>query len=105
MEAKGVGAARAVVAKAVAAHRWASPVARPVKEPSVVAARAATRVAVTKAAVARVAGLVAPRAVVAAGTAMVAVMSTLAATTRISTFSCSTPAALATFCRKLVVSG
>ena len=44
-------------------------------------------------------------AVVAAGTAMVAVMSTLAATTRISTFSCSTPAALATFCRKLVVSG
>ena len=65
MEAKGVGVARALAAKAIAAHRWASPVARPVKEPSVVAARAATRVAVTKAAVARVAGLVAPRAVVA----------------------------------------
>ena len=67
MEAKGVGAARALAAKAVPAHhRWASPVARPVKEPSVVAARAATRVAVTKAAVARVAGVVlAPRAVVA----------------------------------------
>eukprot|EP00964_Phaeocystis_antarctica_P047192 scaffold27290_cov56-Phaeocystis_antarctica.AAC.1 len=43
-------------------------------------------------------------AVVAAGTAMVAVMSTLAAVTRISTSSSSTPAASATFCRKLEVS-
>eukprot|EP00964_Phaeocystis_antarctica_P129562 scaffold93408_cov67-Phaeocystis_antarctica.AAC.1 len=43
-------------------------------------------------------------AVVAAGTAMVAVMSTLAATTLISTSSSPTPAAVATVCRKLEVS-
>ena len=43
-------------------------------------------------------------AVVAAGTAMVAVMSTLAAATLISTSALSTPAAMATICRKLEVS-
>ena len=43
-------------------------------------------------------------AVVAAGTAIVAVISTLEAATRISTSSSSTPAASATFCRKLEVS-
>ena len=43
-------------------------------------------------------------AVVAAGTAMVAVMSTLAAATLISTSSSPTPAAVATVCRKLEVS-
>ena len=39
MEVEGVGAARELAAKAVAAHRWASPVARPAKAPSVAAAR------------------------------------------------------------------
>jgi len=43
-------------------------------------------------------------AVVEVGTAMVAVMSTLAAATWISTSSSSTPAAVATACRKLEVS-
>ena len=43
-------------------------------------------------------------AVVAAGTAMVAVMSTLAAATLISMSSSYTPAAVATICRKLEVS-
>ena len=43
-------------------------------------------------------------AVVAAGTAMMAVMSTLAAATRMVTNHTSTPAASATFCRKLKVS-
>eukprot|EP00964_Phaeocystis_antarctica_P105145 scaffold70212_cov72-Phaeocystis_antarctica.AAC.1 len=43
-------------------------------------------------------------AVVAAGTAIVAVMSTLAATTWMETSHPSTPAALATFCRKLELS-
>ena len=40
MKVEGVGAARELAAKAVAAHRWASPVARPAKAPSVAAARA-----------------------------------------------------------------
>ena len=58
MEAEGVGAARAMAAKAVAAHRWASPVARPVKEPSAAAPRAV------------VVRVVAPRAVDAAAAAV-----------------------------------
>ena len=40
MEAERVGAACALAAKVVAAHRWESPVARPVKEPSAAAPRA-----------------------------------------------------------------
>ena len=56
--AVGVGAARALAALAVAAQRWAPPVARPVKEPSAAAPRAV------------VVRVVAPRAVEAAAAAV-----------------------------------
>ena len=49
MEAEGMGVERMLATKVSAAHRWASPVSRPVEEPSGAAARAAARVVTAKA--------------------------------------------------------